>query len=292
MKFTLSVALCPPDQLAELAAAAEENGFSSIALPDSLFYSEQTSASYPYTADGSRFWDADTPWVDPLLAATWMAAATSRIRFYTSVLKLGSRHPVVLARQLGTVATLTGDRFGLGLGVGWLPEEFEWCGVPYEGRGKRADEAIEVLRLILGGGMVSYSGEHFQFGELRMTPAPRSRMPFYIGGHSKPALRRAARYGDGWSSAMMRFDELRATIERLRELLAEQGRQGDPFEFQAVCVDRFGADGYRDQAAIGVTDAVVMPWVFDGLGFDADIVAKKDSIKKFADEVIGEVADG
>lgn len=286
MKFTLSVALSPPDQLAELAASAEENGFSSVALPDSLFYSEEVSASYPYTPDGSRFWGAETPWVDPLIAATSMAAATSTIRFYTSVLKLGSRHPVVLARQLGSVAALTGDRFGLGLGVGWLPEEFEWCGVPYAGRGKRADEAIEVLRRILDGGMVSYSGEHFEFGQLQMSPAPGQRMPFYIGGHSKPALRRAARYGDGWSSAMMRFDDLRSTIEQLRELLAENDRAGDPFEFQAVCLDRFGADGYRQQAEIGVTDAVTMPWVFDGLPFDADIESKKDSIKKFADEVI------
>ncbi|SNR85537.1 probable F420-dependent oxidoreductase, Rv2161c family [Haloechinothrix alba] len=289
MKFTLSVALSPPDQLAELARCGEENGFSSVALPDSLFYSEETSAQYPYTADGNRFWGAETPWVDPLLATTWMAAATSTIRFYTSVLKLGSRHPVVLARQLGSVAALTGDRFGLGLGVGWLPEEFEWCGVPYAGRGKRTDEAIEVLRLILGGGMVDYHGEHFDFGKLRMSPAPRQHMPFYIGGHSPAALRRAARYGDGWSSAMMRFEELRETIDRLRELLAEQGRADDPFEFQAVCIDRFGADGYREQAEIGVTDAVVMPWVFDGLGFDADVSSKKDSIKKFADETISAV---
>lgn len=289
MKFSMSVALCPPEQLAELARAAEDNGFTSIVLPDSLFYSEHVSADYPYTADGSRFWDADTPWVDPLIAAASMAAVTSTIRFYTSVLKLGSRHPVVLARQLGSVAALTGDRFGLGLGVGWSPEEFEWCGVPYERRGKRADEAIEVLRLILGGGMVSYSGEFFEFGKLRMSPAPGERMPFYIGGHSGPALRRAVRYGDGWTSAMMRIDELRTTIERLREMLAEQGRAHDPFEFQAVCVDRFGADGYREQAEVGVTDAVVMPWAFDGLPFDAGVERKKDSIKKFADQVIAEV---
>lgn len=288
MKFSMSVALSPPDQLAELAVAAEQNGFSSIALPDSLFYSEQVSADYPYTPDGSRFWNADTPWVDPLIAAASMAAVTSEIRFFTSVLKLGSRHPVVLARQLVSVAALTGERFGLGLGVGWSPEEFQWCGVPYERRGKRADESIEVLRLILDGGMVEYHGEFFDFGKLQMSPTPRERMPFYIGGHTGPALRRAVRYGDGWTSAMMRFDELRTTIERLRAMLAEHGRADEEFEFQAVCIDRFGVDGYRQQAQIGVTDAVVMPWVFDGLPFDADVAAKKDSIKKFADEIIGE----
>jgi probable F420-dependent oxidoreductase len=286
MKFTLSVAMNPLDQLAELARTAEEYGFSSIALPDSLFYSESVSADYPYTPDGSRFWTAETPWVDPLIAAAAMGAVTSRLEFYTSVLKLGSRNPVLLARQVGSVAELTGGRFGLGLGVGWSPEEFEWCGAPYEQRGKRVDEAIDVLRLILDGGMVEYHGKFFDFDKLQMSPTPKKRVPFYIGGHTDVALRRAARVADGWASAMMKFDDLRDTIGRLRALLGERGRGDDPFEYQAVCIDRFGLDGYREQGDIGVTDILTMPWVFDGLGFDAPIGPKKDSIKKFGDEII------
>ncbi|NIJ13312.1 putative F420-dependent oxidoreductase [Saccharomonospora amisosensis] len=286
MKFTLSVALSPLDQLTELAVTAEECGYHAVALPDSLFYSETVSAEYPYTQDGSRFWDEDTPWVDPLIAAASMGAATSRVRFYTSVLKLGSRHPVLLARQVGSVANLTGGRFGLGLGVGWSPEEFEWCGVPYANRGKRVDEAIEVLRLILDGGMVEYHGRFFDFGKLKMSPAPRQRVPFYVGGHSDVALRRAARVGDGWASAMMTFEELRSTIQTLHQLREEYGKQREPFEIQAVCVDQFGLDGYRRQAEIGVTDVITVPWVFEGLGFDAPIEKKKDAIRRFADENI------
>ncbi|PXY27468.1 TIGR03619 family F420-dependent LLM class oxidoreductase [Prauserella muralis] len=292
MKFTLSVALSPLDQLTELAAAAEECGFDAIALPDSLFYSETVTADYPYTPDGSRFWDEETPWADPLVASAAMGAVTSRIRFYTSVLKLGSRNPVLLARQVGSVAALTGDRFGLGLGVGWSPEEFRWCGAPYEQRGKRVDEAIEVLRLILGGGMVEYHGRFFDFGKLRMSPAPRERVPFYIGGHTEVALRRAVRVGDGWASAMMKFDDLRSTIQRLRDLRAEYGREAEPFEIQAVCVDRFGLDGYREQADVGVTDVITVPWVFDGHGFDAPVSVKKDSIARFADEIITRFEEG
>ncbi|MFD8497525.1 LLM class F420-dependent oxidoreductase [Amycolatopsis sp. NPDC059657] len=286
MKFTLSVAMNPLEHFADLARTAEECGFSSIALPDSLFYSETVSADYPYTPDGSRFWTEETPWSDPLVAAAAMGAVTSEIEFYTSVLKLGSRNPVLLARQVNSVATLTGGRFGLGLGVGWSPEEFEWCGAPYERRGKRVDEAIDVLRLILDGGMVEYHGEFFDFGKLRMSPTPPKRVPFYIGGHTDVALRRAVRVADGWSSAMMKFDDLRETIERLRALLAESGRADDPFEYQAVCIDKFGLDGYRAQAEIGVTDIITMPWVFDGIGFDGELNAKKDSIKKFGDEII------
>ncbi|KAA5825909.1 TIGR03619 family F420-dependent LLM class oxidoreductase [Saccharopolyspora hirsuta] len=288
MKFTLSVAMSPLDQLTGLARTAEECGFAAIALPDSLFYSEQVSAAYPYTPDGSRMWNAETPWADPLIAAAAMGAVTSRLRFYTSVLKLGPRNPVLLARQLASVATLTGDRFGLGIGLGWAPEEFEWCGAPYAKRGARVDEAIEVLRLILGGGMVEHHGEFFDFDRLQMSPAPARPVPIYIGGHTEAALRRAARVGDGWASAMMTLDELRTTIDRLAELRASYDRSEVPFEIQAVCVDRFGVSGYREQAKVGVTDAIVVPWLFDGHGFDADLRTKQDSIRKFADEVIGE----
>ncbi|AXB47699.1 TIGR03619 family F420-dependent LLM class oxidoreductase [Amycolatopsis albispora] len=289
MKFSLSIAMSPLDQLTELAVTAEQSGFSSVVLPDSLFYSEEVSADYPYTPDGNRFWNEETPWADPLVATAAMGAVTSTIEFYTSVLKLGSRNPVLLARQVNSVAALTGGRFGLGLGVGWSPEEFEWCGAPYARRGKRVDEAIEVLRLILDGGMVEYHGEFFDFGKLRMSPTPPKRVPFYVGGHTEVALKRAAKYADGWSSAMMKFDDLRSTIGRLRELLAEAGRADAPFEYQAVCIDSFGVDGYRAQADIGVTDVITMPWMFDGIGFDGELSAKKDSIRRFGDEVIAVV---
>jgi len=286
MKFTCALAMNPLDQLVELARTAEECGFASVALPDSLFYSETVSAEYPYTPDGSRFWDADTPWADPLVAAAAMGAATSRIRFYTQVLKLNPRSPVLLARQVGSVAVLTGDRFGLGVGLGWSPEESEWCDAAFDHRGRRADEAIEILQLILGGGMVSYDGEFYRFGKLRMSPAPSRRVPIYIGGHSDAGLRRAARIGDGWTSAMMSYEDLRGVIAKLGELRSEYDRADLPFEIQAVCTDRFGLDGYRQQAEIGVTDAVVVPWLFYGVGFDGSLRAKQDGIKRFADDVI------
>lgn len=286
MKFTMSVAMSPLDQLPELARTAEECGFHSIALPDSLFYSEQVSAAYPYTPDGSRMWDADTPWVDPLVAAASMGAVTSRIRFYTSVLKLGPRNPVLLSRQLASVCALTGDRFGLGVGLGWAPEEFEWCGAPYAARGARVDEMIEIIRRILDGGMVEHHGKFFDFDRLQISPAPARRMPIYVGGHTEPALKRAARVGDGWASAMMKLSEIRETVDRLGELRAGYDRADEPFEIQAVCVDRFGLAGYQEQAEAGVTDAITVPWMFDGHGFDAPIEAKTESIRKFATEVV------
>ena len=289
MKFTLAVAMNPLDQLVELAKTAEECGFASVALPDSLFYSEKVSADYPYTPDGSRFWNADTPWVDPLIAAAAMGTATERIRFYTQVLKLGSRNPVLLARQVGSVAALTGDRFGFGVGLGWSPEEFAWCGTEYAHRGPRADEAIEVLKLILGGGMVDYHGEYYDFDKLQMSPTPKQPVPFYVGGHTEAGLRRAARIGDGWTSAMIKFDDLRQVIARLGELRAEYGRADLPFEIQAVCIDKFGVDGYRDLFEAGVTDVIVMPWMNYGIGFDGELAAKQDAVRRFTHDVIERV---
>jgi probable F420-dependent oxidoreductase len=284
VKFTVGIAMSPLDQLTSLAQCAEECGYSSIALPDSLFFSEKVSADYPYTPDGSRMWNPETPWVDPFVAAAAMGAVTSRIHFYTQVLKLGSRNPLLLARQVGSIANMTGNRFGLGVGLGWSPEEFEWCGAPFANRGRRADEMIDILKLVLGGGMVEYHGDFFDFDRLQMSPAPSAPVPFYVGGHTAAALKRAARVGDGWTSAMIKFADLQSVISQLTDL----GAFERPFEIQAVCIDRYGLDGYRQLAEIGVTDVIVVPWLFYGVGFDGALQAKKDGLRRFADEVMGE----
>jgi len=289
MKYTCSIAMGPIDELLEIARTADEVGFDSIALPDSLFYMEKAAADYPYTPDGSRMWNENTPWVDPLIAAAAMGAVTSTLRFCTNVMKLGSRNPLLLARQVGSVANLTNNRFGFGIGIGWAPEEFEWCGVPYQRRGARVDEMIKVIKLVLGGGMVEFHGGFYDFDRLQMSPAPSQPVPFYVGGHSEAALKRAARVGDGWTSAIMTCDQLRDTIGKLNTLRHECGRADQPFEFQAVCVDKFGVDGHRELAQIGVTDNIVIPWVypeFGGLGFDAPLDKKQDSLKRFADTYI------
>ncbi|TDL04286.1 TIGR03619 family F420-dependent LLM class oxidoreductase [Mycolicibacterium obuense] len=286
MKYTVSIAFSPLDQLIDIAKTAEELGFDNIALPDSIFYFEKQSVDYPYTADGKRMFDENSPWVDPLILAGTLGAVTSTLRFYTNVMKLGSRNPLLLARQVGSVANLTGNRFGFGVGIGWAPEEFEWCGVPYAKRGKRVDEMIDVIKLVLGGGMVEFHGDFYDFDRLQMSPAPSEPVPFYVGGHTDVALKRAARVGDGWTSAMMTGAELAETIGKIEALRAEYDRADGPFEYQAVCIDKFGVDGHRELAEVGVTDNIVIPWVFDGLSFDAPIEQKKDSLKRFADTYI------
>jgi alkanesulfonate monooxygenase SsuD/methylene tetrahydromethanopterin reductase-like flavin-dependent oxidoreductase (luciferase family) len=139
---------------------------------------------------------------------------------------------------------------------------------------------------VLAGGMVEFHGEFYDFDRLQMSPEPTEPVPFYVGGHTDVALKRAARVGDGWTSAMMTKDQLAETIRTLDKYREEFDRGDKPFEFQAVCIDKFGVDGHRELAEVGVTDNIVIPWLMEGLGFDAPLAKKKDSMKRFAETYI------
>jgi probable F420-dependent oxidoreductase len=282
----MSVALSAPQDYAALARAAEDAGSDQIAVPDSIFWSEQVSDAYPYTSDGSRLWTDTTPFVDPFLAVAAMGSVTSRIRFCTHVIKVGVRDAVLLAKQVQSAAVLTDGRFTFGAGVGWLREEFEWCGQRFEARGARVDEELEAIQQILTGDWAEMAGEQVRFGRIKMFPPPPSRVPIYVGGHTEPALRRTVRFGDGWTSAMITYDELTELIPTVNEMLRSAGRPTDGFTFQVASSDRFGLEGYRELAAIGVTDVVCIPWVFYGEPIDGPLDAKLDGLKRFAKDVI------
>lgn len=285
MKFALAVAMIPPSEYLPVATAAEAAGWDSIAVPDSVFFPEKVSAKYPYVPGGARFWTAETPYVDPWVAIPAMAAVTTKIRLYTSVLKLPIRNPLLVAKTVGSAAALSGNRVGLGVGLSWIPEEFAWCGTEYATRGARADEAIEIIRALLSGGMVEWHGKHYDFDRLQMSPAPTAPVPIYVGGHSEPALRRAARLGDGWTAAMITRDETKRIVERLRALRAEHGREHLPFEIQVSSIDTFDAAGYRSLEDIGVTEVITQPWMFYDGGPTATLPQKLDAIRRFAADV-------
>ncbi len=285
MKFTVAVAMSDPAHYLPVAACADEHGWDSIAVPDAPFFPESVSVPYPYVPGGERFWSAETPWIDPWVAIPAMAAVTKRLRFYTHVLKLPLRHPILVAKTVGSAAVLSGNRVGLGVGLSWIPEEATWCGTDYATRGPRTDEAIAILRALLAGGMVEHHGPHYDFGRLQMTPAPTAPVPIYVGGHSEPALRRAARLGDGWCSAMSTEDDTHRIVARLRALRAEAGREHLPFEIQVSPIDAFDVDGYKRLRDIGVTDVIAQPWLLYGGGLFASIEEKKDGIKRFAEDV-------
>jgi probable F420-dependent oxidoreductase len=282
----MSVALSNPREYTALAVAAEESGYHQIAVPDSIFWSESVSNAYPYTKDGSRLWTEQTDFLDPFVACGAMAAVTSRIRFLTHVVKVAVRNPILLAKQVSSVAVLSNDRFTFGAGVGWLKEEFEWSGGVYEGRGKYTDESLEAIVALLTGDWVERDGEMVRFGRIKQPPAPTERVPIWVGGHTPVALRRTARFGDGWTSAMMGIDEFREVRGTLLDLLQSAGRPTEGFAFQIAPNDRFGLEGYKELAEAGVTDVVTVPWLFYGVPWDGPLEDKLYGIRRFAKEVI------
>ena len=199
MKFTTPIAMIDPSFYIPLAQAAEEIGFDSIAVPDSIAYPRESSSKYPYNPDGTREFLENKPFIETMTAIAAMGAATERIEFHTFVLKMPMRHPVVLAKEATSIAVLTGNRLVLGVGTSPWPDDYEIVGLPWERRGRRFDECIEIVRGLGAGGYFEYHGEFYEFPAIKLNPVPSQPVPILIGGHSDANLRRAARRSmAGW----------------------------------------------------------------------------------------------
>lgn len=287
MKWALSGAMLDTRDLLDLVTAAEELGFDSIGLADSVFYPEKISAPYPYSADGERMWSGETPMPDPLVMMSAMAAVTDRMRFSSNVLKLPLRDPLLTAKQISTLAVLSGNRIAIGVGLSWIPEEFTFTGTDMRTRGARTNEAIEIIKAVCAGNgpeWVEYHGKHYDFDPLMISPAPDRPVPVYVGGHSEAGLRRAASIGDGWISVNVPAEELKTAIARLRVLREQYGRGDEPFEIDVSATDVQDVSGYRALEEIGVTTARVSPWRM--YGEEQSTAGRVASLRRFADTVI------
>lgn len=287
MRFTYSETMTDPGYYLPLARAVEEAGYHAFAVPDSLCYPQRSDSLYPFTPDGSREFLEDKPMLDPFALIAAMGAVTSRLRFSTFVLKLPIRNPVHTAKQVSSVAVLTGNRLDLGVGISPWPDDFEISGVPWQRRGQRMDESMEILRALLGGGYVSFQGECYTLPSLKIAPVPNRPVPLLVGGHSEAALKRAARLGDGWMHAGGPPDQLPALLGSLERWRREFGRDGEPFSRTVISMDAFTVDGVHRLEDAGVTDVIVgfrWPYV---TGPDTEPLQHKlDSLRQFADTVI------
>jgi probable F420-dependent oxidoreductase len=273
-----------------LALAAEELGFDSFMVPDSICYPAEADTRYPYNADGTREFLDDKPFIDPMALIGHLSAVTTSLRFVTSVIKLPLRHPVLMAKQATSVAVLSNNRLVLGVGTSPWHEDYEICDVPWEHRGKRLDESIDIIRALTAGGYAEYHGDIYEVPRIKMSPAPSQPIPIVIGGHSDAALRRAARIGDGWSAAGGDDAFLTTALARLDEMRKEYGREHLPFDVYAGSVDAFSADGVRRLEERGVAEVFI--------GFRDPYVAGPDTqsleeklgmLNWFAGEVIAKV---
>ena len=257
MKFSYQVGMCEPDHYLPLARAAEEAGYDGITVADSICYPKEASSKYPYNKDGSREFLESVPFIESLIAISAMAAVTENIRFATFVYKLAVRQAPVVAKQVQGIQAMSGNRFDFGVGISPWEEDFAVCNVPWEKRGKRLDEQIEIVRGLETGEFFGYDGELHQMPANKMCPAPTAPTPILIGGHAEPALKRAARSGDGWMCAGADMEQLQAYIGRIQQLREEYGTSDKPFRVFTTGQDAFTRDGIAKLEEIGVTDVVI-----------------------------------
>lgn len=283
MRFGISYAnagpASQPAHAVELARLAEANGFESLWTVEHVVVPRDYASTYPYAKDGRMPGGEDVDIPDPLIWLSHLAAVTDTIKLATGILILPQRNPVVLAKAVATLDQLSEGRVVLGVGVGWLAEEFAAIGVPFQERGARADEYIEALRALWGEDDATYKGRFVAFDRAVSKPSPAQAggPPIVVGGHSEAAARRAGRLGDGFFPGARGREELSHLIDVMRESAKKADRDPDSIEITAG--GRPDLDTVKAWADLGVSRFLVPP-----LGFDVDTLATQ--LPKFAEDVI------
>jgi probable F420-dependent oxidoreductase len=287
VRFSYAESMTDPASYIPLARAAEEAGYDSMVVPDSLCYPRHSESVYPFNPDGTREFLEDKPFLEPFSLIPALGAVTERLRFVTFVLKLPVRNPVLVAKQATSVAVLTGGRLLLGVGTSPWREDYDVLGVPWAGRGQRMDEEIAIIRGLAAGGYFEHHGKAFDVPAIKMAPVPDQPIPILIGGHGDAALRRAAETGDGWLHGGGDPADLPGLLARLAEFRRQAGTADRPFEVHVISLDAYTVDGVHRLAEQGVTDVIVgfrWPYV---TGPDTEPLAEKISkLRRYADEVI------
>ncbi len=252
-----------PEHAASLATAAEQYGIESIWAIEHVAVPDGYVSSYPYHESGQMPFRNDLDLPDPLIWLTYIAALTSRINLATGILILPQRNPVILAKEVATLARLSRGRFQLGIGVGWLEEEFKQLGVPFAQRGRRTDEMIDAMRVLWSAdGPAAHHGEFYDFEGLNVFPNPPDNdVPIIVGGHSEAAARRAGRVGDGFFPGNGDIDELRHLKELVSSAAVEHGRDPAAIEFTAGAWSprRGSLDQVKELEEAGVDRLIVTP---------------------------------
>jgi probable F420-dependent oxidoreductase len=292
MRFSYAESMIDPSFYGPLARAAEEAGYHSMVIPDSICYPLHADSVYPYSPDGSREFLEGKPFVEPFSLIPFLGAVTSRIRFTTFVVKMPIRNPVLLAKQATSTAVLTGSRLVLGVGTSPWREDYDVLGIDWASRGRRMDESIAILRGLAAGGYFEHHGRCFDLPPVQIAPVPAEPIPVLIGGHSDAALRRAARLGDGWMHGGGDPADLSRLLARLTDFRREGGTADGarPFEVHLISADAYTVDGVRRLEEQGVTDVIIgFRWPYT-VGPDAEPLGQKiGSLRRFADDVIAKM---
>jgi probable F420-dependent oxidoreductase len=271
-------------------------------MSDHICFPKQLGSRYPDAPyeDGRPIWEPETPWPDPWVSIGAMIGATTNLHFSTSIYIAPARDVFTVAKQVGTAAVLSNNRVSLGLGAGWMKEEFDQTGQSYENRGRRLDEMIAALRSLWSGGWAEYHGKYYDFGPLMIEPSPTEPVHIWCGGHSDPALRRAARHCDGWIGNAYSEEDAAHYLGKLKAELAAAGRADDPFEIVIGLYAPPTPDVVKRWSDEGVTGLLCVPWFLEQRSDDRDVAGaqmgtdlsrKIEALERFATEVIAPVAD-
>jgi len=248
-----------PENIRRTAQFAETLGFHSVWVTDHVALCDQVDSWYPYRSHGRWDYASDTNWIDPLLSLQWAAAAAPSLKIGTSILVVPLRNPLLLAKQIASIDFLTGGRFILGAGAGWMREEFQLIGQSFENRGKRLIEMIALMRQCWSGDLVDFHGDFYHVSGFRMYPTPLRRdIPVVWGGHSDAAIRRCARTGDGWHPTQITIDQLREGLGKLRDYCRDFGRDAStiPIVARPGNTYRVTEETHAQHVELGVTHLV------------------------------------
>ena len=291
MRFSFAEGMTKAEYYAPLAQACEAAGYTSMTVADSLIYPKESDSKYPYTDTGDREFLDGKEFIETMILCAHLFAVTSTLRLTPFVLKLPIRPPVLVAKQASSLAFLSGNRLGLGVGLSPWPEDFAALGVPWEQRGKRMDECMDILRGLTTGEYFEYHGDFYDVDALKQCPGATEPIPLLVGGHSDAALRRAVLKGDGWMHAGGDGEELDRLLTRLAEIRKAEGDDRDDFEVHVISYDAYTLDGVKRLEDKGVTDAIVgfrVPYI---KGPDTEpLQTKIDNLNRYAESIISKVS--
>lgn len=283
MQFWSGTPFMKTSEVLPVARMLDEAGYDGVISADHMVYPRELGSPYPDSPTGKPGWPPETPWPDSWVLIGAMAAVTSRLRFSNAVYVAPARPLVEVAKVVATASVLSGGRVSLGVGVGWMREEYELMGQDFGSRGKRLDEMIPALRALWQGGWVSWSGTHYQVPEMMIEPHPAAPVPILCGGESDAALRRAARLCDGWVGYAYAWDDAVRYVEKLRLLRREYGCEREPFDIMLALLEPPSVELFKRAEDIGITAVMCRPWI----GVDADDVEDyREPIERFAETII------
>lgn len=260
MKYWISlVNTTEVDQFIDIAKKAEELGYEGISVPDHLIYPTNIDTPYPYTEDGKVWWPDTNPWSDPWVTLTAMGVATTELKLATNIYLAALRDPFTVARATSAAAIFTNNRVRCGVSAGWVKEEFDVVGVDFKSRGRRLDEVVSCMQQLHTGKPVSHDGEFFHYGEVILSPAPTQKVPVWVGGASKAALRRAAN-NDGWLGVPMANDALADIVSTLFEQRKANGKYDEPFDVILTPMELMTKEFLDGLDAKGTYHSSVLPW--------------------------------